>query len=262
ASLMSINQFLVTEQRTKQAQSTKSKQSQQESLSDTKTPADSLSELEKTLQTAADSALQGLDSLENLNVSPIFSLAVPQGSFRYSLTDTAEINRIFRRPEVRNRLPRNAGIFWAHKPDKTPNNINEEPRLQLYFLDLGRNRKAKLTGEVIVNARKELDQQAQPVVSMSMNATGTRVWAKWTGEAAAKGSRIAIVLDNVVFSAPYVRTEIPNGNSVIEGNFTNEEATDLANILKAGSLPAPIVIVEETVVGPTLGAESIRNGLI
>lgn len=262
ASLMSINQFLVTEQRTKQAQSTKSKQSQQESLSDTKTPADSLSELEKTLQTAADSALQGLDSLENLNVSPIFSLAVPQGSFRYSLTDTAEINRIFRRPEVRNRLPRNAGIFWAHKPDKNPNNINEEPRLQLYFLDLGRNRKAKLTGEVIVNARKELDQQAQPVVSMSMNATGTRVWAKWTGEAAAKGSRIAIVLDNVVFSAPYVRTEIPNGNSVIEGNFTNEEATDLANILKAGSLPAPIVIVEETVVGPTLGAESIRNGLI
>src|SRR5690606_39159167 len=214
-------------------------------------------------ESAADSALQGLDSLQNLNISPIYALSFPQGSFRYSLTDTATINAIFKRPEVRNRLPRNVGVFWGHKPDRyNPRDINEDPKLQLYFLDLGRNRKAKLTGEAIVNARKDLDQQAQPAVSMTMNATGTRIWAKWTAEAATRNSRIAIMLDDLVFSAPSVRSEIPNGNSIIEGNFTNEEAQDLANILKAGSLPAPIIIVEETVVGPTLGAESIENGLI
>jgi SecD/SecF fusion protein len=95
-----------------------------------------------------------------------------------------------------------------------------------------------------------------------MNSTGTRIWAKWTAEAAQKRSRIAIVLDNLVYSAPSVNSEIPNGNSIIQGNFTLEEAQDLANILKAGSLPAPTRIVEYAVVGPTLGAESIQNGLI
>ncbi len=265
--LMSINEMLVNEQRAKRpvTPQTQPEESLEDALSDTEaeTETDSLSDLEKSLETAADSALQGLDSLQNLNISPIYSLSFPQGSFRYSLTDTAAINKIFARPEVRNRLPRNVGIFWGHKPDRyNSRDMGEEARLQLYFLDLGRNRKAKLTGESIVNARKDLDQQAQPAVSMTMNATGTRIWAKWTAEAATKNSRIAIMLDNLVFSAPSVRSEIPNGNSIIEGNFTNEEAQDLANILKAGSLPAPIIIVEETVVGPTLGAESIQNGLI
>lgn len=264
--LMSINQFLVTEKKAKtpsgQPGAAKQNESLKEALSPDPSPTDSLSELEKTLETAADSALQGLDSLQNLNISPLFSLSTPPGSFRYDLSDTAEINRIFKREEVSTRLPRNIGIFWGHKPETFTNEASEEGKLQLHFLDLGRNRKPKLTGEAIVNARTDLDEKAQPAVSMTMNTSGTRVWAKWTQEAATKRSRIAIMLDNIVFSAPVVNSEIPNGNSIIQGNFTQEEAKDLANILKAGSLPAPIIIVEETVVGPTLGAESIQNGLI
>lgn len=262
--LMSINQFLVNEQKAHKSTTTaKPDESLKDALSTEQAPADSLSDLEKTLQTAADSALQGLDSLQNLNISPIYALSFPQGSFRYDLTDTATINRIFKREEVKARLPRNVGVFWGHKAERmNPNDLNEDPKLQLYFLDLGRNRKAKLTGEAIVNARTDLDEKAQPAVSMTMNTTGTRIWAKWTAQAATTSGRIAIMLDNLVFSAPYVRSEIPNGNSIISGSFTTEEAKDLANILKAGSLPAPIIIVEETVVGPTLGAESIQNGLI
>jgi SecD/SecF fusion protein len=265
-SLMAINQMLVAEQKTKgvaQTPAATKENSLKDALSADQPNADSVSDLEKTLESAADSSLQGLDSLQSLNISPLYSLSLPTGSFRYDLTDTAAINEIFKREDVRARLPRNVGVFWGNKPEKyNSTDAGEEPKLQLYFLDMGRNRKAKLTGEAIVNARTDLDEKAQPAVSMTMNTTGTRIWAKWTAQAATKRSRIAIMLDNVVFSAPYVNSEIPNGNSIIQGNFTSDEAKDLANILKAGSLPAPIVIVEETVVGPTLGAESIQNGLI
>jgi SecD/SecF fusion protein len=265
-SLMSINEFLVSEQKLKTQSATptaEKRESLKEALQPQQSETDSLSDLEKTLESAADSALQGLDSLQNLNVSPLFALSSPPGSFRYDVTDTAVINRIFSTEEVKQRLPRNVGVFWGHKPERFNSaDQSEDPKLQLYFLDLGRNRQARLTGEAIVNARTDLDEKAQPAVSMTMNTTGTRIWAKWTAEAAANRSRIAIMLDNLVFSAPYVNSEIPNGNSIISGNFTQEEAKDLANILKAGSLPAPIIIVEETVVGPTLGAESIQNGLI
>ncbi|HYG03482.1 MAG TPA: protein translocase subunit SecDF [Chryseosolibacter sp.] len=226
------------------------------------TPADSAaSELEKSLADAADGS-QGLDSLQNLNVSPLFALSSPPGAFRYALKDTATINRIIKRADVKSKLPRNVGMFWGNKPEKFSTDASEEPMLQLYFLDLGRNGKARLDGTVITSARNDLDEKAQPAVSMTMNATGTRIWAKWTAEAATKRSRIAIMLDNLVYSAPFVNGEIPNGNSQIAGNFTSDEAKDLANILKAGSLPAPTRIVEEAVVGPTLGAESIQNGLI
>lgn len=269
-SLISINELLVNEQKKKGNTGTTSApaKSQDESLkdllsADSTKSQNAASELEESLASAADSTGQGLDSLENLNISPLFSLSSPPGAFRYDLKDTAAINNIFRRDDVRNRLPRNVGVYWANKEEKyNSSDVNEEPKLQLYFLDLGRNGKARLTGEVITNATNDLDEKAQPAVSMRMNATGTRIWAKWTSEAAQKRSRIAIMLDNLVYSAPYVNSEIPNGNSQISGNFTTDEAKDLANILKAGSLPAPTKIVEEAVVGPTLGAESIQNGLI
>jgi SecD/SecF fusion protein len=255
--LMSINDLLVSEQKSKG-----STVKDAVAKSDT-TKTDAGSDLEKSLASAADSTSQGLDSLQNLNISPIYSLSSPAGYFRYDLKDTAAINKIFRRDDVKSRLPRNIGVFWGNKPDKfNSNDSNEEPKLQLYFLDLGRNKTAKLTGESITNARNDLDEKAQPAVSMQMDAKGTRIWAKWTEEAAKKRSRIAIMLDNVVYSAPYVNSEIPNGNSQISGNFTTEEAKDLANVLEAGTLEAPTRIVEEAVVGPTLGAESIQNGLI
>jgi SecD/SecF fusion protein len=256
--LMSINDLLVKEQKATP------KTGKEVTAADTTVTTDETSSaLEKSLATASDSTSQGLDSLENLNISPLFSLSSPAGYFRYDLKDTASINRIFKRDDVRSRLPRNVGVFWGNKPDKfNSNDGSEQAKLQLYFLDLGRNRTARLTGESITNARNDLDEKAQPAVSMTMNAKGTREWAKWTAEAAKNRSRIAIMLDNVVYSAPYVNSEIPNGNSQISGNFTTEESKDLANVLEAGTLEAPTRIVEEAVVGPTLGAESIQNGLI
>ncbi len=258
--LMSINDLLIAEQKSK-ATSAQPEIAKEEPKSDV--PLDSAaSALEKSLASAADSTGTGLDSLQNLGVSPLISLASPPYSFRYDIKDTAQINKIFKREDVANRLPRNVGVFWANKPEKFGTGVTEEPKLQLYFVDLGRNRTSKLTGESIVNARNDMDDRGQPAVSMSMDSKGTKVWAKWTGEAATKGSRIAIMLDNVIYSAPGVDEAIPYGSSIIRGNFTTEEAKDLANILKAGSLPARPTIVEETVVGPTLGQESIQNGLI
>lgn len=268
--LLSINELYVKEQAAAKANgtattadTTKSNESLSDllSASDTTKAAGDTTDLEKNL---ANNTTKGLDSLQNMNLSPVFALASPAMSFRYDVKDTATINRIFRRADVRSRMPRNVAVYWSNKEDKLSEDVTEQPKLQLYFIDIGRNGRSKLTGEVITNARQDSDDKTRPAVSMTMNATGTRVWAKWTAEASSKSprGRIAIMLDNLVYSAPYVNGEIPNGNSQISGNFTVEEAKDLANILKAGSLPAPTVIVEEAVVGPTLGQESIQNGLI
>lgn len=257
-SLMAINDVLVKEQKASASITPVDNATETAPA----TAADSAaSELEKQLQSAGDSSATGLDSLRNLNVSPLFALSTPSGSFRYDTKDTAAINAIFKRADIRSLLPRNVGIYWANKPDK---DYGPTEGLQLYFLDLGRNGKAKLTGEVISDARQDLDEYARPAVSMTMNATGTRIWAKMTAEAANKTprGRIAIVLDNTVYSAPFVNGEIPNGNSQISGNFTVEEAKDLSNVLKAGSLPAPTKIVEEAIVGPTLGKVAQNQGLI
>src|SRR5688572_29127081 len=213
----------------------------------------------QTDTTRAD-ASKGLDSLQNLNISPLFSLSTPPGTFRYDVKDTAKINSIFKRNEIKNLLPRTVGVFWANKPDLDQSG---KEALELFFLDIRRDGKAKLDGTVITEARSDLDEFAQPAVSMNMNAAGTRIWAKWTAEASSKSpkGRIAIVLDNTVYSAPSVNGEIPNGNSQISGNFTPEEAKDLANVLKAGSLPAPTKIVEEEIIGPTLGEVARNQGL-
>ncbi|GCC52025.1 protein translocase subunit SecDF [Chryseotalea sanaruensis] len=249
SSFIAINDLLVNEQKAKAAA---------QAPVSTSTPEVG-SDLESQL--AADSTKSGLDSLQNLNISPIYSLSVPMGSFRYDIKDTAEINAIFKRQDIKNMFPRNVGLFWAAKPDKDQQG-NEA--MELHFLDLGRNGKSRLTGEVINDARYELDPLKGAAVSMTMNAAGTRMWSKMTADAAAKSpkGRIAIVLDNVVYSAPYVNDEIPNGNSQISGSFTTDEAKDLANILKAGSLPAPTRIVEEAIVGPTLGQVAQSQGFI
>ncbi|HEY8512092.1 MAG TPA: protein translocase subunit SecDF [Cyclobacteriaceae bacterium] len=267
SSLMAINDLLVNEQRAK-APKAAAAAADTTRVGDTSVAAaadSAVSELERQLSAAGDSSNARLDSLAGLNTSPLFSLSNPPGTFRYALSDTAQINAIFRRPDVRSLLPRNVGVYWANKPEKIDrNSLTEEPGLELYFLDIGRTGKPKLTGETITNARHEIDQKGRYAVSMTMNAAGTKVWAKMTADAASKQpqGRIAIVLDNLVYSAPYVQGEIPNGNSQITGNFTVEEAKDLANVLRAGSLPAPLTIVEEGIVGPTLGKEALDQGLI
>ncbi len=271
SSLITINDALVKEQATKLAASKLSDRSttpaEENNLakalgSETDTTT---SELQKQLSTAADSASKGLDSLTSANTSPLLALSSPPGAFRYDLKDTAQINAIFKRADIVSMLPRNVAVFWGNKPNKqNRESLSEEPKMDLYFLEVGRSGKPKLTGEVISNARQELDPNGRYAISMTMNATGTKIWAKMTAESANKQprGRIAIVLDNTVYSAPYVQGEIPNGNSQITGDFTLEEAKDLANILKAGSLPAPTRIVEEAIVGPTLGQSAQNQGLI
>src|SRR5690606_23171655 len=257
SSLMAFNDLFVNEQRARTprpaADTTQATEPSAGAAADS-----ALTELERRLSAAGDSSSAGIDSVGAMTTSPLFALSNPPGSFRYALQDTAQINAIFRRSDVRNLLPRNVGIYWANKPEKMDRtSLTEEPMLELHFLDIGRTGKPKLTGETITNPRHESDQSGRSAVSMTMSATGTKTWAKRTAEAANKPpqGRIAIVPDNVVFSAPCVQGQIPNGNSQITGNFTVEEAKDLANVLRAGSLPAPLTIVEEGIVGPTLGKE-------
>ncbi|HNW89062.1 MAG TPA: protein translocase subunit SecDF [Bacteroidales bacterium] len=169
--------------------------------------------------------------------------------------DTAKVMTMLRHPAVQMIFPREIRFMWSVKP------IDEKGTThQLVALKASRDGTASLAGDVIVDARQDIDQQQGNQISMSMNSEGATKWKNLTG--ANIGKSVAIVLDNVVYSFPTVQGEIPNGHSSITGNFTLEEAKDLANILKAGKLPAPTKIVEEAVVGPSLGKEAINAGLI
>jgi len=265
-SLVAINQMLMKEQAAKKLEAKKSIPAA-ETNTESKLAAKSdttKSALEKQLTSSnpKDSTSSSLDSLRSATASPLFSLSSQGGSFLYPVKDTAQINAIFKRPEVRSLLPRTVGLFWDVKadPDVTPG-IED---IKLNFVNLGRSGKPLLTGDVITDARSDFDQFARPSVSMTMNASGARTWAKITAQASAKQpqGRIAIVLDNNVYTAPTVQGEIPNGNSQITGNFTTEEAKDLALVLKAGSLPAPTRIVEQAIVGSSLGQVAQNQGLI
>ncbi|SIS51401.1 protein translocase subunit SecDF [Belliella pelovolcani] len=190
-------------------------------------------------------------------VSPIFALTKANYGLVYEIRDTVTINRIFAREDVRSMLPRDVKFLWSVKPQKADN----MELLELYGIKLTRNSdQALLEGDVVTDARQTLDQTSRPAVSMQMNADGARKWRKVTGENI--GKRIAVVLDDYVYTAPTVQGEIPSGQSEITGNFSLEEAKDLANILKSGSLPAPTKIVEEAFVGPTLGKEASNQGVI
>ncbi|MDX2196713.1 MAG: protein translocase subunit SecDF [Cytophagales bacterium] len=174
-----------------------------------------------------------------------------------NVTDTGKVNKLFNMPEIKAILPSNMKILWAVKGIQAEDG-NEY--LPLYFIKRTRDGKAPLTGEVIVEARQDFDQSGQAEVNMQMNAIGAKKWRKLTQQNI--GRRVAIVLDDYVYSAPVVQGEIPNGNSSISGNFSVDEAKDLANILKAGKLPAPTRIVEEAIIGPSLGAEAISQGYL
>jgi SecD/SecF fusion protein len=200
-----------------------------------------------------------LDSLNNTNVSPLLDLIKSPYGLIYSVKDTSQINRVLAMKEVQSVIPPTMKFLWLVKPMDTQDDLNTDELLELYAIKMSRNQRAPLTGEVIVDARQDLDERARPAVSMQMNAQGAKVWKRLT--AANVNRRIAIVLDNYVYSAPVVNGEIPNGNSSISGNFTIDEAQDLANILKAGALPAPTTIVEDVVIGPTLGKAAQKQGI-
>jgi len=259
-SLAAVNQLLLNEQNQKTNLAT-TETSGSDSLAST--PADSTkSALEKELANLRSNTGNALDSLRRATSSPLFALSNQGIPFLYQVKDTAEVNRILRRPDVKALFPRTIGFFWDVKSDPQVTPGVED--IQLNFINVGRSGKPLLTGDVINDARLDYDQFARPAVSMTMNAAGARQWAKITAAAASKQpqGRIAIVLDNFVYTAPTVQGEIPNGNSQITGSFDLEEAKDLANVLKAGSLPAPTRIVEEAIVGPSLGKVAQNQGLI
>lgn len=170
------------------------------------------------------------------------------------IQDTARINDYLKR--VNDVFPRNLKLAWKIKPESWAPGLLELVALKV----TSRDGTPPLDGGVIVDARQDFDPNGKVEVTMSMNSEGARVWRRVTGDNI--GRQIAIVLDNYVYSAPNVNDEIGGGRSSISGNFEVAEAQDLANILKAGKLPAPAHIVEEAVVGPSLGKVAVTNGLI
>lgn len=169
--------------------------------------------------------------------------------------DTAVINQML--AETRNIFPRNLKFAWTVKPEITQ---GDAEFLELVALKMSRDNKCALGGEVITDARQDLGQNNQVEVTIQMNSEGAKAWKRLTGENINR--QIAIVLDDYVYSYPNVNDEIPNGRSSISGGgMTIEEAQDLANILKAGKLPAPARILEEQVVGPSLGKEAVQKGM-
>ena len=176
-----------------------------------------------------------------------------------SVRDTAAINKIIYSPLAKQVLPSDLKLLWSAKP---ADGIQAKNIFELHALKVTTtNGRAPLEGDVITDAKDEFNQlTGQPEVSMTMNSEGARKWAELTK--ANVGKAIAIVLDGVVYSAPRVNGEISGGQSSISGNFTIQDTKDLANTLKSGRMPAPAHIVQEEVVGPTLGAQSIQQGIV
>ena len=176
-----------------------------------------------------------------------------------SVRDTAAVNKIIYSSVAKQILPANLRLLWSAKP---ADGIQAKNFYELHAIKVTTtNGRAPLEGDVVTDAKDQFNNiSGQPEVSMSMNTDGARRWAALTK--ANTGRAIAIVLDGSVYSAPRVNGEIAGGQSSITGNFTIEDTKDLANTLKSGRMPAPARIVQEEVVGPTLGAQSIQQGVI
>jgi SecD/SecF fusion protein len=199
------------------------------------------------------------DKLAIRNMGPIIGTSTPN--------DTAAINEYFRRPEIHNLLPadkRYVKFAWGKPVVKVDEKTKKETTtVDLYVLKGNRDDVAPLGGGVIVDAKDTFDQMGKPAVSMQMNGQGARVWEDLTGRAYTQKTCIAIALDDVVYSAPSVTTgAISGGNSQITGSFDVAETKDLANVLRAGKLPATAEIIQSEVVGPSLGEIAIHAGLI
>lgn len=235
-------------------------------------PADATDAL-KALQdsiagsSAAGTASDALQAEQQRKANPFFSRLMPNiaqngavGSGPAvgiaNVADTAEVNRILAMPKVREMLPANAVFRWSVKA------VDEKEKFfQLVALKATNGGRPPLEGDVITDATDDFDQLTnQAVVSMKMNSEGAKIWAQLTRENI--GRCVAIVLDDQVYSFPVVNTEITGGSSQISGNFTPEEAKDLSNVLKSGKMAASVKIVQEDVIGPSLGKEAIESGIM
>jgi SecD/SecF fusion protein len=260
--MQAINNFLVDEKKLSNELLTSSSDStieESQSLEQLLASEDESDSATVSTDTSTIDETAALDSLRNASLSQLFSLIVSNEGLVYNIKDSSKINRILKRADVQKLVPRTYKFLWDVKPHEH-DVLGEEPHLELHIVQVGRGGKAPLEGDVITDARQTLDQSTRPAVSMQMNTNGAKKWRKLTADNI--DNRVAIVLDNYVYSAPVVRGEIPNGNSEISGNFTLEEAKDLANVLKAGTLPAPTRIVEEAIVGATLGKVAQAQGVI
>ena len=224
------------------------------------TSVGSIADLQKTTDTAATAATRNsLWQHIQFNINPQTGQAIDNGQLGFVATnDTALVRSYLDNLAIRSAFPADVAFMYGI-PDVVEN--KRAPFVALYAIKTFGRDKAKLEGEAVVDARSDFNPTTgQPEVSMRMNATGARIWADMTR--ANKGRAIAIVLDNIVYSAPNVNDVIEGGNSSISGSFSPEEAQDLSNILKAGKLPAPAKIVQEQVVGPTLGSDAIKGGMM
>ena len=182
------------------------------------------------------------------------------------VTDTAEVNKVIYSEIAQKILPKEMRLFWDAKISKieNPETHKKTKVLHLYAIKVNDpNGKAPLTGDVVTTAKDDYSNEignVGPVVSMQMNSEGTRIWANLTKMNV--GRAIAIVLDDVVYSAPRVNGEIPGGSSQISGRFTQADTKDLANTLNSGKMPAPLRVASYQMVGPSLGAQSIQQGAI
>jgi SecD/SecF fusion protein len=255
-SIEQLNQAWVADQKNKIGDLAKTDSTATDS---TATKTDSLS-VEDSLRNVLEKQLEQIDPMNNANasISPLVALRKVDYGLIYDVRDTVIVNRILKNERYQSFLPKDLRLLWGVKPTKAEDGTEI---LELYAIKLRKGSdQAPLEGDVITDARQTLDQTSKPAVSMQMNADGARKWRNLTAENV--GRRIAVVLDDYVYTAPMVNGEIPNGQSEISGNFTLLEAQDLANILKSGSLPAPTQIVEESIIGPTLGKEAQSQGII
>ncbi len=169
--------------------------------------------------------------------------------------DTSKLNAYLAMPEVKSKFPSNLVFMYGKNESEDPKNKDVVPIYAIKTLDNGQ---AELEGDHVANAAQDFDERGKVAIKMNMDKLGTSIWAKMTSKNV--GKPIAIVLDNIVYSAPNVNDAITTGNSSISGNYTLKTAQDLAEILESGKLPAPAKIVQEQLVGPTLGLASIQGG--
>ena len=203
---------------------------------------------------------------EALKQNPLFAVfqPVPQGLAIVGYAnarDTADVNKVIYSQIAATVLPAECKLRWGAKAEDFGGENTKGDIFALYALKVTEpNGRAPLEGDVITSSKDDFDQMGHPSVSMQMNSDGARRWSQITKQNIGRG--VAIVLDDAVYSAPRILTQIDGGNSQITGNFTIEDTKDLANTLNSGKMPAPTRIVQEEVVGPSLGAQSIKQGVI
>ncbi len=218
--------------------------------------ADQLLAMEQTSVASSTSPKSTIPQDSSSVSSPLFRLLKGAHGFTYAVADVATIRSLLERNDIKSLMPSDLKWLWDVKPHKHQDGTEV---MSLYPIKQLRGGQAALEGDVITDARQVFDDKGQPAVSIQMDSQGARAWKRVTANNVDR--RIAIALDDLVYSAPVVNMTIPHGNSQIAGNFTIEEAKDLANILKAGSLPAPVKIVEEAIIGPTLGKKAQAQGI-